>query len=84
MLRVFLASRGNMKDLERHLGVSYPTARARYDGLLTRLGLKAADAPPDPTVELLEALARGDVDVEDALGSQAELARRARHTPRAQ
>ena len=31
VLRVFLASRGNMKELERHLGVSYPTARARSD-----------------------------------------------------
>src|SRR6266568_3992354 len=29
LLRVFLTSRGNMKDLERHLGVSYPTARLR-------------------------------------------------------
>jgi hypothetical protein len=38
-LRVFLASRGNMRDLERHLGVSYPTARARFDDLLRKLGL---------------------------------------------
>ena len=44
MLKVFLASRGNMRDLERHLGVSYPTARARFDELLRRLGL-AAGAP---------------------------------------
>ncbi len=44
MLKVFLASRGNMRDLERHLGVSYPTARARFDDLLRRLGL-AAGAP---------------------------------------
>jgi hypothetical protein len=41
MLKVFLASRGNMRDLERHLGVSYPTARARFDELLRRLGLAA-------------------------------------------
>jgi hypothetical protein len=41
MLKVFLASRGNMRDLERHLGVSYPTARARFDDLLRRLGLAA-------------------------------------------
>ncbi|GAB3266228.1 DUF2089 domain-containing protein [Kineosporia babensis] len=40
VLRVFLASRGNMKELERHLGVSYPTARARFDDLLAKLGLK--------------------------------------------
>lgn len=66
LLRVFLASRGNMKELERHLGVSYPTARARFDGLLSRLGLKAPDTPPDATVELLEALARGEVDVDEA------------------
>jgi hypothetical protein len=45
MLRVFLASRGNMRDLERHLGVSYPTARARFDDLLKRLGLIAGNGP---------------------------------------
>ena len=51
MLRVFLASRGNMRDLERHLGVSYPTARARFDDLLRRLALlgngAAGAAAPD-------------------------------------
>ena len=50
LLRVFLASRGNMKELERHLGVSYPTARARFEDLLRKLGLgggppQAAPAP---------------------------------------
>jgi hypothetical protein len=39
MLRVFLVSRGNMKELERFLGVSYPTARQRFAELLERLGL---------------------------------------------
>lgn len=63
VLRVFLASRGNIKELERHLGVSYPTARARFDDLLVRLGLKAT---PDPTVEVLEALRRGEIDVDEA------------------
>jgi hypothetical protein len=41
LLRVFLASRGNMKDLERHLGVSYPTTRARFEDVLRKLGLAA-------------------------------------------
>jgi hypothetical protein len=45
MLRVFLASRGNMRDLERHLGVSYPTARGRFDDLLKRLGLIGGNGP---------------------------------------
>jgi len=40
MLRVFLVSRGNMRELEKHLGVSYPTTRQRYADLLTKLGLE--------------------------------------------
>ena len=65
LMRIFLASRGNMKELERHLGVSYPTARARYDALLGKLGIERPTV--DPEVELLESLARGEVDVDEAL-----------------
>ena len=68
MLRVFLASRGNMKDLERHLGVSYPTARARFDMLLTRLGIERGPAPaPASRLELMEQVARGEVGIDEAL-----------------
>jgi hypothetical protein len=68
VLRVFLASRGNMKDLERHLGVSYPTARARFDALLARLGLAPErPAAPAPRVELLEQLAKGEIDIDQAM-----------------
>lgn len=68
VLAVFLASRGNMKELERHLGVSYPTTRARFDALLGRLGLAtlAPAAPGQSRLEILEALARGDVDIDEA------------------
>ena len=66
-LRVFLASRGNMRELERHLGVSYPTARARFDQLLARLGIERAAAPAAGRLELLEAVARGEVPIDEAL-----------------
>jgi hypothetical protein len=63
LLLVFLRSRGNMKDLERHLGVSYPTARGRFDSLLAKLGLQ----PAGPTrIEVLEQLARGEIDLDEA------------------
>ncbi len=68
VLRVFLSSRGNMKELERHLGVSYPTARARFDALLGRLGLAPERPPAAPVrVELLEQLAKGEIDVDQAM-----------------
>ena len=34
LLRVFLGSRGNLREVEKHLQVSYPTARARLDAVL--------------------------------------------------
>jgi hypothetical protein len=74
VLRVFLRSRGNMKELERHLGVSYPTARARFDAVLHRLGITptggapAAERPPDPAkLDLLQRLANGEVDIDAAV-----------------
>lgn len=45
LLRVFLASRGNLREVEKHLGVSYPTARARYDAMVTKLGIGSEAAP---------------------------------------
>ena len=47
LLRVFLSSRGNLREVEKHLKVSYPTARSRYDAVLAKLGLtpKGDDEP---------------------------------------
>jgi hypothetical protein len=67
VLRVFLASRGNMKELERHLGVSYPTARARFDALLAKIGIERPAAPAPSRIELMEQVARGEIDVDEAL-----------------
>ena len=68
LLRVFLASRGNLKDLQRHLGVSYPTARARFADLLRALGIETDDEVEEDRrqLEVLEALARGEIDVDAA------------------
>jgi len=67
VLRVFLASRGNMKDLERHLGVSYPTARARFDTLLGKLGIDRPATAAPSRVDLMEQVARGEIGVDEAL-----------------
>jgi hypothetical protein len=57
-----------MKELERHLGVSYPTARARFDALLVKIGIDRTPASPSPTrVELMEQVARGEIDIDEAL-----------------
>ena len=39
LLESFLRSRGNLKEMERELGISYPTVRGRVDALVRSLGL---------------------------------------------
>jgi hypothetical protein len=47
LLESFLRSRGNLKEMERELGISYPTVRSRVDALVRALGL--ADGEADAT-----------------------------------
>ncbi len=49
LLESFLRSRGNLREMERELGLSYPTVRSRVDGLVRALGLADGQGPaPDP------------------------------------
>src|SRR3712207_4108667 len=36
-LRIFVMSRGNLSEVEKRLGVSYPTVRAKLDEVIERL-----------------------------------------------
>jgi hypothetical protein len=38
LLESFLRSRGNLRDMERELGISYPTVRSRVEALVRALG----------------------------------------------
>ena len=43
-VEVFLKNRGNIREVERELGVSYPTVRARLDEVLDAIGLNLVSA----------------------------------------
>ena len=62
----FLRNRGNIKEVERELGVSYPTVRARLDGVIRALGFAADDEGAGDEIrarraELLAAVERGEM-----------------------
>jgi hypothetical protein len=78
LLESFLRSRGNLKEMERELGISYPTVRARVDLLLRALGLGDGDesgggVEPDP-----EGRSKTDRDADPAAARRAILERLAR------
>ena len=69
-LRLYLKVRGNLKEVERALGLSYPTVRARFETLLRALGLETipeVSAPEGSKEATLSALERGELSVEDVL-----------------
>jgi hypothetical protein len=47
LLESFLRARGNLKEMERELGISYPTVRGRVDALVRALGLGDGEMPAD-------------------------------------
>lgn len=74
-LLIFLAARGNLKEVQDRLNLSYPTVRSRLDRLLTALGLGGESKPEERTprkpevMELLNKLEHGDLNVEAVLKS---------------
>jgi hypothetical protein len=45
-LRLFVTSRGNLSDIERTLGVSYPTVRSKLDDLIGAMEEPATESQP--------------------------------------
>ena len=68
-LLVFLAARGNLKEVQERLDISYPTVRSRLDRLLLALGLTEEERTPRrPTVsELLDKLEAGEMTADEVL-----------------
>ena len=48
-LLTFIKNRGSIKDVERELGISYPTVRAALDNLIASLGLADTSAASEET-----------------------------------
>lgn len=68
---IFIRSRGNIKEVERTLGVSYPTVRGRLDAVIKALGYNVEPEPSDEERaqgrrEVLEALGRGEITAQEA------------------
>jgi len=67
-LRLFVKVRGNLKEVERMLGVSYPTVRSRFEQLLRALGYEAdtVHEPGESRADVLGRLERGEITAEEA------------------
>jgi hypothetical protein len=93
LLESFLRSRGNLRDMERELGISYPTVRSRVEALVRALGFGPRDGEPAAETEaepedgpanratrqdVLERLARHEIAADEAAALIRDLGRTAR------
>ncbi len=60
---VFLRCQGKIRDVEKELGISYPTVIKRLDLVNVLLGNQAA---PSGRKDILEQLERGEITVQEA------------------
>ncbi|MCD6107205.1 MAG: DUF2089 domain-containing protein [Caldisericaceae bacterium] len=65
-LAIFLRSRGNIKEVQERLGISYPTAKNRLDKALIALGLRESEERPGKK-EILDALEKGEITAKEAV-----------------
>lgn len=71
-VEVFLRCRGNIKEVERDLKISYPTVRSRLDQAIAAMGYAPPASTDDADVrksatEALDGLDSGALSFEDAL-----------------
>lgn len=69
-VEVFIKKRGNIKEIEKELGISYPTVRRNLDQVIEALGYTVEDE--DDNIEkarekVLERLAKGEISSSEAI-----------------
>jgi len=70
-LRSFIRCRGIIKDVEKELGISYPTVRSRLNRLVAALGYGEAEAKSrdEKRYDVLEAVKEGKMSSKDAVAA---------------
>jgi len=76
-LEAFVKSRGNVKEMERELGISYWTIRSRINELIQELGFEVEAAQEDELKsrrrDILEQVDRGELSASEATEQLAKL-----------
>lgn len=66
---VFIRCRGNIREVERELGISYPTVRSRLDEVINHLGYHTQEpsASEADGIEAIRQFESGDLSFEETL-----------------
>ena len=65
----FLKCRGSIKDVEKALGISYPTVRGKLDAVIKKLGLESSlssDEIKEERKKIFDRLDKGEITADEA------------------
>ncbi len=66
-IEVFLKCRGNIKEVEKELGISYPTVRGKLDEIISALGYSAQKKMEVDKKKIVAMLEKGEITAEEAI-----------------
>lgn len=65
-IEIFLKSRGNIKEVEKELGISYPTVRGKLNDIVAALGYAEKKSEVDER-KVISMLEKGEITSDEAL-----------------
>jgi hypothetical protein len=76
-VELFVVVRGNIKEMEKRLGISYPTVRNKLDAIVAKLDKKLQKDDPDTRsrrrLDIIESIKRGEISPEEGAALIEEL-----------
>lgn len=66
-IEIFIKNRGNIKEMEKELGISYPTVRNKLEEARKALGFLKDERTSINKKKILEQLSRGEISKDEAL-----------------
>lgn len=65
-ISVFIKNRGNIKNIEKELGISYPTVKRNLDDVIESLGYEVSDEEKLKKDEIFTKLEKGEITALEA------------------
>ena len=66
-VEIFLKSRGSIKDVEKEMGISYPTVKGKLNDVIASLGYNIEEERSNDVKSIIDRLESGEITPEDAV-----------------
>ena len=66
-VEIFLKNRGSIKDVEREMGISYPTVKGKLNDVIKALGYTVYEDPAPKINDVIGELEKGSINIDEAI-----------------